>query len=74
MLDHQRGEAVPVNKNDFLWHALRIFDGRFFKTAGGNENAFVGLLSGKGSDKTLNVFSPNCGFSLIAFCLNVDYI
>lgn len=72
VFDHEVGEASTVDEDDLLADGVGVIDGILDKMARRDEDAFIGLLSGEGSDETLDFLSTDV--ALPAFGLHIDYI
>src|SRR6185369_2166294 len=72
VLDHEFGKALPIDQDNLLRNRFHECSRRIRKIAGGDKDAFVGLLPRQGSDETLNLLSADG--VLPAFRLDVDDI
>lgn len=72
MFDHEFGEAGAVDEDDFLGDAAGVVEGGRDEGAGGDEDAFAGLLTGEGSDEALDFLAADA--ALPALGLDVDNV
>ena len=59
VLDHQIGEAGPVNQDYLLRDQMRVFRRRGRKIARRDKDSLIRLLAGESTDETLNLLSTD---------------
>lgn len=59
MLNHQVGQSVTINQNNFLGYFLGVGDSGVGEIAGGDENSFMRLLASQGTDETLDLLTAD---------------
>ena len=70
MLDHELREALPIDEDDLVLDGAGVGDGVGGEVAGGDEDAFLGVLACEGADEVLDLLAADGG--LPALGLDVD--